>query len=219
MELGTAGTTSSSYASLVNSDDRIVEQRLAGLLKLNAETAREKELYRSDRERTEVDLMARPVDSRRAFAYFGLLIGSLPPFALVFKIISETMPAERIPVLFLTLLATSGIAAGVTGYVSGTFIPSAISRVTTFSLANRIAMVSLIGFAWGAVSGALGGVFIFLIGSIFGSLAGGLVGAVALPILLAFHSVLRSGDFIELKHFLPIAFGITLTLCALILGM
>ena len=219
MERGTAGTTSGHPVGLADGDDRIVEQRLAELLKLNAEIGREKKIYRSDSERIQARLMTRPIDSRKAFSYFGLVIGSLPPFALVFKIIGETMPAQRIPILFLTLLAVAGIATGVSGYASGRFVPSLVSRVSQFRLPNRLALISLIGLAWGTVSGALGGLFIFLVGSIFGGIAGGVIGAVTLPILVAFHSALRTGDFIEIKHFLPIAFGITLTLCALILGL
>ena len=163
--------------------------------------------------------MTAPIDSRKAFSYFGLMIGSLPPFALVFKIIGETMPAERSPEIFLVLLAMAGVVAGIAGYVSGRFVPAAIIRASSFALPNRIALYSLIGFGWGSIAGAIGAIFLFVVGSIFGAIAGGVVGALTVPLLVALHSAMRSGDFIEIRHFLPIAFGITLTFCALILGM
>ncbi len=176
-------------------------------------------MYRSERERLDAYLMTCPIDSRKAFAYFGLMIGSLPPFALVLRIIGETMPADRIPLMFLILLTAAGVVTGVAGYASARFIPSALDRVSNFRLPNRIALVTLIGFAWGSVSGAVGGLFLFIVGALFAGIAGGGIGAMTLPILVLFHSALRRGDFIEIKHFLPIAFGITLTLCALILGL
>lgn len=176
-------------------------------------------MYRSERERLDADLMTCPIASKNAFAYFGLMIGSLPPFALVLKIIGESMPADRIPMMFLILLAAAGVVTGVAGYASARFIPSAIDRVSNFRLPNRVALLTLIGFAWGAVSGAVGGLFLFIVGAIFAGIAGGGIGALTLPILVVFHSALRRGDFIEIKHFLPIAFGITLSLCALILSL
>jgi hypothetical protein len=214
-----ARTTTRYYTGAADSDGGIGEQRLAELLKVNAETARDKALYRTDRERTEASSMSSPIDSNKVFAYFGLTIGTLPPFALAFKIIGEGITDEPVAGLFLALLAAAGIATGSMGYALGRVVPSALSYAEQFRVPNRIAFLAMVGFAWGAVSGAVGGLLLFVIGSIFAALAGGLVGAVALPILAAFHSALRRGELIEMKHFLPIAFGITLTLCAFILGL
>lgn len=200
-------------------DDRIIEQRLEHLLELNAAIDRERLFYRSNHERFEVSFMSFPLDSKKVFAYFGFMIGVMPPFALVFKIIIETIPVERIPVLFIILLAAAGIATGLAGYATGRLVPSAVNATAKFALPNRIALLSLVGLAWGAVSGAIGGLFLFFIGAIFAGIAGGVVGAFTVPVLACFHSALRSGDFIEFKHFLPIAFGITLSLCALVLGL
>ncbi len=175
-------------------------------------------MYRSERERLDADLMTCPIDLRKAYAYFGLMIGSLPPFALVLRIIGETMPADRIPLMFLLLLTAAGIVTGVAGYASARFIPSALDRISNFRLPNRVALLTLIGFAWGAVSGVVGGLFLFIVGAIFAGIVGGIIGAVTVPILVVFHSALRRGDFIEIKHFLPIAFGITLSLCSFILS-
>ena len=128
------------------------------------------------------------------------------------------MPLEQGPLLFLFLLTAAGIGTGVAGYTTGRFVPSLVERIWKFHVANRLALLSLTGFAWGAVSGAIGGLFLFIIGSVFAGIIGGLVGAVARPMLVGLRAPLRRGDFIELKHFLPIAFGITFSLCALVLG-
>jgi len=100
------------------------------------------------------------------------------------------------------------------GYVAG-----ALSYVSKFSFPNRIALWAIIGLFWGAISGAAGGLVIVLIGSIFAAIAGGVIGFIAVPIMFALHSSIRVGDLIETKHFLPIAFGVTLSICALILGL
>jgi hypothetical protein len=222
MEPGTTETCAvhNSRVSITDGDDdRFTQQRLTNLLEINAEIARERCIYRTDRERVEAGLMTNPIDSKKAFAYFGLLIGLMPPFALVFKIISSTVAVERMPVLFLVVLGIAGVTTGVVGYASGQFVPAAISGFGRFRLANQLALFSLVGFVWGAVSGAIGGLFIFIIGAFVAAIAGGIIGALALPVLVAFHTALRRGDLIEIKHFLPIAFGITLSLCAFILGL
>jgi hypothetical protein len=164
-------------------------------------------------------LMTSPITSRKTFEYFGLMIGTLPPFAVVFKIISEITPEGSFPGLFLILMAAAGVATGITGFLTARFVPKAIENLSKFRQPNRLAMLVLVGAGWGAASGAIGGLFLFVIGALFGGLAGGVIGAVSLPILVGLHSALRIGDLIEIKHFLPIAFGITLTLCALILGL
>ena len=127
--------------------------------------------------------MSCPIDSKKVFAYFGFMIGVMPTFALVFKMIGESMPAERVPVLFIILLAAAGIATGLAGYATGRFVPSAVNGFSNFSLPNRIAILSLVGFVWGAASGAIGGLFLFFIGAIFASIAGGIVGAVTVPVM------------------------------------
>ncbi len=221
MELGRATTSyKQSIGEGISPDDtdRAVEQRLAYLIKINAELADERSLFRSGRERTEAALMVNPIPSRKAFAYFGYMIGTLPPASIALKIIAESSGHDPMTAIFVVLLATAAVVTGMVGYVTGKYVPMMISRVDGFRLPNRIALVSLIGLVWGAVAGAAGGLFLFLIGAIFAGAFGGIIGAITLPVLSAFHQTLRRGDFIEMRHFLPIAFGITLSVCAFILG-
>jgi hypothetical protein len=80
-------------------------------------------------------------------------------------------------------------------------------------------LAPLIGLTWGIISGGAGGVIIFVIGALFGAILGGAVGMVALPAFAVFHRLLKRGDMIERRHFLPLAFGITFTICSFILGL
>lgn len=161
--------------------------------------------------------MTRPIDLRNAFGYFGLMIGSLPPLAFVLKALLANGSGNT---GLLLLIAAAGIVTGIVGFRIGrSFVPDALRYISTFSLGSRLPLWILLGFVWGAVSGAAGGLFIFLIGSIFAGILGGLVGAMTVPTMVVLHSLLREGDLIETKHFLPIAFGITLTFCGYLLGL
>ena len=162
--------------------------------------------------------MSAPIDSKKAIGYFGILLGTLPPFALLLKVVGETAPVGPSSSLFIALLAVASVVTGLTGYASRKFVASAVESSSHFRLPNRIVALSVIGLAWGAASGAVGGLFLFVIGSIFAGIVGGVIGAVTLPLLIGLRSFVRHGDLVEMRHFLPIAFGITLTLCALILG-
>ncbi len=162
--------------------------------------------------------MVRPIPSKKAFAYFGFMLGSMPPASIALKMVAENPVREPMQVLFIVFLACAGLVTGTVGYATGRYVPSAMSTVSNFRVPNRIAMLSLIGLVWGAISGAAGGLFLFIIGSIFAAIVGGIVGAVVVPIFAVLHHLLRRGDVIEMKHFLPISFGISLVLCAFILG-
>ena len=218
MELGAATSRSEINAGFPVSSDSVT-QRLDELLRLNSAKARENALYRTDAERTQAALMSRPLRSEKVFAYFGLMIASMPVIAVILKAAIEATFISSGMVLLAALLSMSSITSGLVGYASGKHVSTMIERASSLRRPNDIAAVAAIGFCWGAVAGAAGGSFLFIIGAAAAGLAGGAVGAVTLPILYTLHSVLRVGDFIELKHFLPISLGITLSLCALILGL
>ncbi len=76
-----------------------------------------------------------------------------------------------------------------------------------------------VGMCWGILAGGAGGTIIFVVGALVGALLGAIVGALALPIFTVFHRLLKRGDQIEEKHFLPLAFGITLVISAFVLGL
>ena len=201
-----------------NSSDRVVEQRLKHFLRLNTEIAREKALFRNDEEKREALLMTRPMDSRQAFGTFGGMVALLPPLALVLKI--SVLDGFHRPNGLILLITAAALVASIVAYKLGRgYVPGAVRYVSEFSFPNRVALWAIIGLFWGAISGAAGGLVIVLVGSIFAGIAGGIVGAIAVPIMVALHSSMRAGDLIETKHFLPIAFGITLSICAFVLGL
>ena len=66
--------------------DRQAQTRLDALAAENARFARENLLYPTRREFLEAQLMKNPLDSRRAFGYFGLVLGIFPPAAIFYKL-------------------------------------------------------------------------------------------------------------------------------------
>jgi hypothetical protein len=209
------------YSNLfkVRFDDDINKRGLITLLKANAEIARERSLYRSDAERVTAMLMSRPVEAKKAFGLFGLIFGSMPLLTAVVKILAVPDETGSGAGIWACLFATAAIVTGGTGYFLGRIIPDIVNGFSNFRLPNRIALIALVGLLWGGTAGAAGGLFLFVVGAILGGILGGIAGFIALPLLVAFYSALRAGDLIEIKHLLPFAFGVTLTLCAFILGL
>ena len=200
-------------------DDEIVLQRLACLVAANSEIELRKRIFRSDDERSEAEMMVRPMESKEVFAWFGFLLGTLPPAVILFKLTWLFEPGDAgIHPVILVLMVLLNITTAVTGFFSGK-VTAILVRKLEKSTPSRIALLApLTGFAWGAACGFAGGIFMFIAGAYVGAVIGGFVGAVALPLFVLFHLLLKRGDLIDRRHFLPAAFGITLTICALVLG-
>ncbi len=77
----------------------------------------------------------------------------------------------------------------------------------------------LVGVFWGILIGGAGGVIVLVVGAFLGAVIGAAVGGVVLPTFVLFHRLLKRGDLIDRKHFLPLAFGITFVISAFFLGL
>lgn len=208
------------FNSLSNFEsDELVNQRLETLLQINAETARAKAMYRSDREKLEAEMMKNPLNFEKTYAYLGLMLGAFPPFTMFAKWAYETGIVFRDEGFVLIFLLFVNVITAVTGYFSGKFIGRTVKEAEKLSWTRMVLVTPFIGLLWGIISGAAGGVFIFVIGAFFGALLGGTVGATAVPVFASLHRLMKKGDFIEMKHFLPLAFGTVLVICSFILGL
>lgn len=201
------------------SENELVRQRLDFFLAANAETERQKAMFRSDCEKLEAELMKIPLTTEKTFAYFGLLLGIFPPAAIFAKFALDTKMIQTDEAWMFGVFFIVNLIAAVVGYVSGRFIGRIVAQIENFSWRAMLLAAPFVGMLWGIVAGGAGGVVIILFGAIFGALLGSLVGGTALPAFLLFHRLLKKGEMMELKHFLPLAFGITFTICAFILGL
>lgn len=187
-------------------------------MKLNAQTVRAKENLKSEFEQFEVDMMKRPLSAEQAFGYFGLMISSIPQLTTLAVILYNLRnDNDQIPFLmfgFAIITITS-----VVGYFTGKKVGKTVSHLENSSWTKRLLLTPLVGLLWGMITGGAGGLIIYLIGAIFGGIIGGAVGFAALPVFTIFHRLLKKGEFIETKHFLPLAFGIIFILCAFVIGI
>ena len=195
----------------------VTEARIAEFRSRSAELASERTLFLDDRQRFAAESMRRPVSTRTSYSIFGALIGSLPTFSLGLRILFEDPSGDGR--LFFSLFTLAAFVTGLVGAITGPYAAQIVERARSRRTSVYLSALPFIGMGWGAASGAIGGVFLFIVGAIFGGISGGLVGFAMVPMFALFHGLLRQGDQIELAHLLPISFGIAGTLSALILGM
>ncbi len=199
-------------------DSEIVRQRLDCLLAVNAETARQKAMFQSDKEKLEADLMKSPLNTEKTYAYFGLLLGTFPPAAFFTKFAIDSRIALGEEAWIFGILFIVNLISAVVGYFSGKLIAKSVREVEKYSWWAMFLVLPFVGMFWGMMAGGAGGAIIFIFGAFFGAILGALVGGIALPTFTVFHRLLKRGDVIELQHFLPLAFGITFAICSFIIG-
>ena len=193
----------------------LVNERLKSLLALNAETARKKEMYHSEREFLEAEMMKSPLSLSQTYSYFGLMLGVFPPAAMFIRFaIDGRLDAWVFGVMFVINLISA-----VVGFFSGKLIAKSVNYFEKLSWVKMILGLPLLGLLWGMIVGGAGGIIVFLFGAFFGAILGGIVGSVALPGFTIFHRWLKKGESIEMKHFLPVALGVTFIICSFILGL
>lgn len=178
-----------------------------------------KTMFRSDQEKLEAEMMKNPLDFKKTYSYLGLMLGVFPPLAFFAKWFFESGAINRGEGFLIFLLLLVNVITAVVGYFSGKFIGRTMQESEKLSWTKMLFVSPFIGLLWGIMSGGAGGVFIFVIGAFFGAILGGIVGAVALPVFATFHRLMKKGEMIEMKHFLPLAFGTVLTICSFILGL
>ena len=161
--------------------------------------------------------MRHPLTHEKVFAYYGLMLGSMPPIS-IFILFSLSNSNVAAPVAWLLMAITTFVSA-VTGYSFGKVVGTMVRKNEDRKLAELTMRLIAIGVLWGAIAGGAGGLFLFVIGAFFGALIGGVVGGVALPAFAIPYLAVKSGGVIDLKHFLPLSLGITFTICAFILGL
>ena len=200
-------------------DDELALERLDWLLAANAEIASRKSRFHSAREETEAMLIKNPLSGRQAFAYFGLLLGTFPPAAIFARLLSDAGNFRSEDLWLLGVAAIINLISGIVGYFSGRMIGKIVTQLEKQSWTRMILALPFLGILWGVLAGGAGGVIVFGIGAIFGALLGAAVGSAALPVFAIFHRLLKKGDQIDRRQFMPLAFGVTFIVCAFVLGL
>lgn len=195
-------------------EDAETEGRLEFLLEANRRTQ-----LKNESKQDVIDSMIRPIDSKRAFALFGLMIGTLGPLSIFVKLLSDAGGLRNNELLFPVLCLVATIATATVGYFTGKVVGNIIQKINAQRFSVAFQLYILTGLCWGAVSGFAGGIFLFLVGSIFGAFIGAAFGGAATLAFGLFHRYLSTDGVIERRHFLPLSFGTVLFLCSFILGL
>lgn len=211
--------TTLNHLAEFESDDELVLKRLNALIAINAKNECDKALFSTDREKFESELMENPLTMEKTLAYFGLMLGTFPPLAFFTKFIIDGASFRNGEQWIIGVFLIVTLISAVVGYFSGKFIGKTVTELEKLSWTKMLSIAPFVGLVWGIIAGGAGGVIIFFVGAIFGAMLGGLVGAAALPVFVGLHRLMKKGDLIEQKHFFPIAFGITFTICSFILGL
>lgn len=219
-EIKPTTNSQTSQRSITDFDDgdKFTEQRLDFLLEANAEIARAKSMYLSERERREAALIKNPLSVEDTFARFGMLLGIFPPTAFFVRLFTVSRIFQGEDFWILGVVAIVVLISAVVGYLSGRRIGRIVFELEKKSWSKMLLALPFVGIFWGLMAGGAGGTVIFVVGALFGAVIGGLVGAAALPIFAIFHRLLKRGDKIDGRHFLPLAFGISLIVSAFLLG-
>ncbi|HEX8160327.1 MAG TPA: hypothetical protein VF538_00390 [Pyrinomonadaceae bacterium] len=169
---------------------------------------------RRPREEQEALMMRRPVPTERAFARFGLLLGLLPPAAVFFRVALLFHFAGALCLIFLPMLIACALMGRRMGAHAG----------RTFDESERASwgrtMIDAMGdaFVWAAATGATGGAIFFGLGAALGLMCALPVALLAFALFAPLHRLLARDGMIDARHLAPLAWGINLTISALVLS-
>ena len=191
-----------------------VESRLSWLLAENEREAHRNRLLRDSRVEAELLLMHNPISAKKAFALFGLLLGTFPPAAIFLTILPGVMASE----LFILLLMMNAVCCFV-GRWMGSLLGDWLVNQDAGNWPLKFLKSLAASIAWGAVTGGAGGLPAFGIGAFFGAFYAVMVAIVAFPLFTLLHNLLARGGMIDARHLWPLACGVVMVITALILGM
>lgn len=180
----------------------------------------------SEREERRTLSMLRPLSTEEAYRWFGTFLGLFPPFALFARMLGKAvedwvsggLPThDGAPYWALLFLVMNGICCLV-GRKFGGYLGRQAGDPRSRSLPAFLLVSLLFGLFWGVVTGAAGGAVAFLIGAVVGVFVAVPVALAAFPVFAVLHRLLSHGGMIEERQVWPLAFGVPLTIAAVILS-
>lgn len=157
--------------------------------------------------------MRRPLTPEQAYRWFGTFLGLLPPFAL-FNRILDGAGHERFKWVLLFVLMN--VVCCLVGRWFGGYLGRWAGDPRTRTRVGFALAVFVMAIGWSVVTGGLGGALFFGIGALFGVFCAAPVALAAFPVFAILHRLISRGGMIEERHTWPLAFGIPLTIAALI---
>lgn len=211
----TSGTQSICYAY---APDYNVHARVNWL---RDELAREQSARSNARLEREAALalsMRAPRTSAQAYAALGALLGLLPPAAMFGRFLSSFDFQARQEYGVLAFCVAMNVICCAVGRAMGSCLGRRAGDPRGRAWYELLLAAALLGFLWGLITGASGGVIVFGIGALAGAALAVPVGLAGFVLFAPLHRLLSHGGMIEASHLRPLALGLAGAIAALILS-
>jgi hypothetical protein len=205
-----ATQTAGARLAAFDANDSDLSARLTWLVAANAEADRR--ARRRPREEEEALMMRRPITTGRAFARFGLLLGTLPPAAIFARLIFTLHIVGAFGVIFIPML----LICAFLGRRMGAHVSRQFTGHCSWEEMFESALIA--AFIWATATGAAGGALFFGVGALFGFGCALVVALPAFALFAMFHRLLMRDGMIDARQLSPLAWGISAAIAALILS-
>jgi len=167
-----------------------------------------------EKEEGRVLSMQRPLTTEQAYRLFGTFLGLIPPFAIFERAVMRGRGSEEF--WLVALCVGMNVFCCLVGRWCGGRLGRWMRDPRPRGRAEFAFIVFLMAASWSAVTGGLGGALFFGIGALFGPFVAAPVALVGFPAFAILHRLISRGGMIEARHAWPLAFGIPLTIAAMI---
>jgi hypothetical protein len=212
-----------SVCQLAAPDDNLARRLKWLSFELSPEAERRRLAFEREQRRTLS--MLRPLATEEAYRWFGTFLGLFPPFALFTRVMvgvigdrAWRLPTDDGALFWVFICLMMNLSCCLVGRKFGGFLGRQTGDPRSRSLFGSLFAAVFYGLFWGVVTGAAGGAVAFLVGAFGGILVAVPVALAAFPVFAVLHRLLSHGGMIEERQVWPLAFGVPLTIAAMILS-
>ncbi len=161
--------------------------------------------------------MLQPLSTEEAYRWFGTFLGLFPPAAIFSRFLMNTRLNDT-ELIYVAFCLAMNVACCAIGRKFGGFLGRKAGDPRSRPWFEFALCPVFMALLWGIVTGGLGGAIFFGVGAIFGALIAVPIALAAFPAFAVLHRLLSHGGMIEERHVWPLAFGVPLTIAAMILS-
>jgi uncharacterized membrane protein len=158
--------------------------------------------------------MQQPLTTEQAYRLFGTFLGLIPPLAIFERTLAKAHGDEAF--WYALICVIMNMICCLVGRWFGAYLGRWVGDPRRCSRAGFVFVVFILAVSWSVVTGSAGGVLVFGIGALFGVFYAVPVAFAGFPAFAILHRLISRGGMIEARHAWPLAFGIPLTIAALI---
>ena len=160
--------------------------------------------------------MRQPLTTEQAYRLFGTFLGLIPPLAIFERFFVRSSGEKEFALVFLC--AAMNVVCCVVGRCFAGVLGRGLGGGRARSRARFVFLVFGMALAWSAVTGGAGGTLFYGVGMFAGAFVAAPVALLGFPAFAILHRLLSRGGMIDARHAWPLAFGIPLTIAAMIMS-